>query len=319
MENDRFNYENASNREKIMKALSFHILFPFYMISTFVIDNITHFSNSLINHNLLTDNNILIDVPLSDYNRLIEIYTDNILSYMFAEWVIIFIISFCMFSILKFERRYKLYPLIFLILSAGTFVIISLHYSIYKITVTNIFTITFGRIFIFFIIPFYVVKMRDITEGIIALIDMQNIESMLNRFIVYIYEDERRILADIYHEEHERRYEENILMNNPYAFILGGHRGALRAFRERGPPEHPFAGIEKPKEIPIMKQKVTDCTDDLQCSICFDNIINGTEICDIPCKHIFHYNCISEWDKKSAYKVCPLCRGSLRYRLKAAT
>lgn len=43
------------------------------------------------------------------------------------------------------------------------------------------------------------------------------------------------------------------------------------------------------------------------CSICIDCLNKDEEIIELPCKHIFHSNCILEWLEKYNYH-CPICR-----------
>jgi len=42
------------------------------------------------------------------------------------------------------------------------------------------------------------------------------------------------------------------------------------------------------------------------CTICLGDFANGEEVRKMPCKHLFHTECIDEWLKK--HKRCPLCR-----------
>lgn len=47
--------------------------------------------------------------------------------------------------------------------------------------------------------------------------------------------------------------------------------------------------------------------DEGQCSICFDEFVEGDQISTTQCKHSFHRDCIGDWYKKNP-KSCPLCR-----------
>ncbi|KAK8802559.1 hypothetical protein WA171_006238, partial [Blastocystis sp. BT1] len=44
-----------------------------------------------------------------------------------------------------------------------------------------------------------------------------------------------------------------------------------------------------------------------ECTICLDTLKKGEAIKTLPCKHIFHQNCIDEWLKQGK-AVCPMCR-----------
>ena len=46
------------------------------------------------------------------------------------------------------------------------------------------------------------------------------------------------------------------------------------------------------------------------CSICLGNFLIGQEICTLPCFHIFHIKCISDWFKKKT--TCPICLCSIK-------
>ncbi|KDP25432.1 hypothetical protein JCGZ_20588 [Jatropha curcas] len=60
--------------------------------------------------------------------------------------------------------------------------------------------------------------------------------------------------------------------------------------------------IDKLKDVRIEKS-------DLDCSICLDELLVGSEAKCLPCSHVYHGNCIAEWLKNS--NTCPLCRYSL--------
>lgn len=49
--------------------------------------------------------------------------------------------------------------------------------------------------------------------------------------------------------------------------------------------------------------------DDLACAICKDVLSIGTEVNQLPCKHLYHPSCILPW--LSARNSCPLCRYEL--------
>jgi len=56
-------------------------------------------------------------------------------------------------------------------------------------------------------------------------------------------------------------------------------------------------------------------TENNECTICYNELDNGQDICMIPqCGHIFHCECINQWvtprpdERSSTRPTCPLCR-----------
>lgn len=45
------------------------------------------------------------------------------------------------------------------------------------------------------------------------------------------------------------------------------------------------------------------------CSICYNQFEKDEKILQLPCKHIFHKECIKPWLKKN--KKCPNCRNDI--------
>ncbi len=67
--------------------------------------------------------------------------------------------------------------------------------------------------------------------------------------------------------------------------------------------EEPFVEEEV---VPLKKPNLTNARAQ-SCSICFDEIVEGEPIYDIPCKHQFHSKCLEKWlDRRK--DSCPLCR-----------
>lgn len=59
---------------------------------------------------------------------------------------------------------------------------------------------------------------------------------------------------------------------------------------------HDCTNIIEKKDIPYCKNHTPTC------SICFENVVNGVDVCGF--NHWFHYECIMNVDKLS----CPCCR-----------
>jgi hypothetical protein len=50
-------------------------------------------------------------------------------------------------------------------------------------------------------------------------------------------------------------------------------------------------------------------TDEKNCSICLDEFLAESQLYAIPCKHLFHKECLTDWVAEN-YK-CPVCRGEI--------
>ena len=50
-------------------------------------------------------------------------------------------------------------------------------------------------------------------------------------------------------------------------------------------------------------------TDEKNCSICLDEFLAESQLYAIPCKHLFHKECLADWVAEN-YK-CPVCRGEI--------
>jgi hypothetical protein len=52
-----------------------------------------------------------------------------------------------------------------------------------------------------------------------------------------------------------------------------------------------------------------DIQNETKCSICLEQFKRGERVCELPCKHIFHDDCVREWLSREA--TCPVCRKKL--------
>ena len=46
-----------------------------------------------------------------------------------------------------------------------------------------------------------------------------------------------------------------------------------------------------------------------ECPICRDDYVENTIVAKLPCRHVYHYDCLHRWLTKS--HTCPLCRNEL--------
>ncbi|XP_050224851.1 uncharacterized protein LOC126674451 [Mercurialis annua] len=69
-----------------------------------------------------------------------------------------------------------------------------------------------------------------------------------------------------------------------------------------------FVGASKSAIEALEKVKIEKKLTKL-CVICFEDFPIGSEATCMPCKHIYHQNCISNWLENS--NCCPLCRSQV--------
>lgn len=48
-----------------------------------------------------------------------------------------------------------------------------------------------------------------------------------------------------------------------------------------------------------------------QCSICLEEMEEGSQIVKLPCGHLFHKTCVSKW-LRTGSQTCPLCKEQFR-------
>jgi hypothetical protein len=51
-------------------------------------------------------------------------------------------------------------------------------------------------------------------------------------------------------------------------------------------------------------------TEDMSCSICLDGFVRGDNLCTLPCAHVYHSACITDW--LQCRPTCPLCTFDVR-------
>ena len=59
-------------------------------------------------------------------------------------------------------------------------------------------------------------------------------------------------------------------------------------------------------DIDAQSLKSFETNHQVSCSICLDDFEDGLMVLELPCKHIFHSNCVEEWLSTQSTK-CPIC------------
>lgn len=89
-------------------------------------------------------------------------------------------------------------------------------------------------------------------------------------------------------------------------FVGSGLDFLLQHLAENDPNRYgtPPAKKEDVEAMPMVKVR-----DNMQCSVCLDDLEMGTEAKEMPCKHKFHSGCILPW--LELHSSCPVCRYQL--------
>ncbi|KAF0919687.1 hypothetical protein E2562_030938 [Oryza meyeriana var. granulata] len=74
----------------------------------------------------------------------------------------------------------------------------------------------------------------------------------------------------------------------------------------QGPPPAPQSAIDS---MPVVKINLRHLRDDPHCPVCTDKFEVGTEAREMPCKHLYHADCIIPWLVQ--HNSCPVCRHPL--------
>eukprot|EP00411_Alexandrium_monilatum_P120926 CAMPEP_0175641626 /NCGR_PEP_ID=MMETSP0097-20121207/4855_1 /TAXON_ID=311494 /ORGANISM="Alexandrium monilatum, Strain CCMP3105" /LENGTH=291 /DNA_ID=CAMNT_0016947403 /DNA_START=22 /DNA_END=897 /DNA_ORIENTATION=+ len=83
---------------------------------------------------------------------------------------------------------------------------------------------------------------------------------------------------------------------------------------------HPMQHLLEPTTLEaceFAEVPVTARTEDARCSICFEDIESSDVVLPLPCRHVFHAQCLGQWLRRS--EACPLrCPDTLLYLPDAA-
>ncbi|KAJ1956117.1 hypothetical protein GGI12_005389, partial [Dipsacomyces acuminosporus] len=71
----------------------------------------------------------------------------------------------------------------------------------------------------------------------------------------------------------------------------------------------PPASSEAIKELPKRRIAAAEVDAKDECGICMDEYSQGEEVSELPCKHIYHEECINHWLKVNG--TCPICRARI--------
>ncbi|CAH9109239.1 unnamed protein product [Cuscuta epithymum] len=74
-------------------------------------------------------------------------------------------------------------------------------------------------------------------------------------------------------------------------------------------PENPPASKSAIESMPIVQISSTHINSDSHCAVCKEAFVLGSEAREMPCKHIYHPDCILPW--LSLRNSCPVCRHEL--------
>ncbi|KAG8055088.1 hypothetical protein GUJ93_ZPchr0001g29331 [Zizania palustris] len=76
--------------------------------------------------------------------------------------------------------------------------------------------------------------------------------------------------------------------------------------RHHGPPPAPQSAIDS---MPVVMINLRHLRDDPHCPVCTDKFEVGSEAREMPCKHLYHADCIIPWLVQ--HNSCPVCRHPL--------
>ncbi|KAI3772301.1 hypothetical protein L6452_03483 [Arctium lappa] len=73
--------------------------------------------------------------------------------------------------------------------------------------------------------------------------------------------------------------------------------------------EHPPASKSAVESLPSIEISDAQVNTELHCAVCKEEFVLGAEAREMPCKHIYHSNCILPW--LTLRNSCPVCRHEL--------
>jgi hypothetical protein len=77
---------------------------------------------------------------------------------------------------------------------------------------------------------------------------------------------------------------------------------------QRPPPASKKLMTTLPRYV-LTKEKLAEMGSDRTCPVCTDDLTVGAEVIVLPCKHVYHPQCVQPWFK--GHNSCPTCRKEL--------
>lgn len=109
------------------------------------------------------------------------------------------------------------------------------------------------------------------------------------------------IHVEIFQSEHNLEFLESVIDDVISQLMEDGHGPS------RGPPPASSAAIASLTKKTLDRSMAEDGK--ASCAICIEDVSIGEKITELPCKHLFHHECIKQW--LSEHGTCPHCRRSI--------
>merc|ERR1740121_1532011 len=95
---------------------------------------------------------------------------------------------------------------------------------------------------------------------------------------------------------------------NPFGFFGQGQAQQQQQPERRGAPPTSASTLRSLPRIKVTAYDIA-ANEGSECSICLGDLVAGEPALRLPCGHLFHEDCVTDWLKKS--NECPVCRFEL--------